>query len=142
MRNAKQMDRIGIADSCPLRQSGRNAMDDFGLLKGLASALVIEAIVIALAVLIWMAVASANAECLTYKEARANWPHEHLTWYSPRHCWTNNSNHRRHRDESDSHIVVIREIEFSILDAQAGSQATWPRSFAPWTERIGGAFKQ
>ena len=84
----------------------------------------------------------AKSECLTLKEARANWPYEHLTWHTPRHCWTNNSDRRWHRDEGDPHIVVVPETEFNILDAQAGSQATWPRPFAPWSERVGEVFKQ
>ena len=83
----------------------------------------------------------AKPECLTRREARAKWPHDHLRWHGEDHCW-DNSNRRRHRDEGDPRIVVVPEIEFNILDAQAGSQATWPRSFAPWTERVGEVFKQ
>jgi len=88
----------------------------------------------------------ATTECLTRKEARAKWPHEHLRWHGEDHCWDahrwnrRDVNARRHSDPDDSSYVV--EGEFNILDAQVGSQATWPRPFAPWTERVGEVFKQ
>ena len=76
-----------------------------------------------------------SAECLTYHEARAKWPKAHLVWHGSRHCWDNgrrrlNDEHtdaRRPADPDGFNFVV--EGEFNVLDAQAGSQATWPRPF-------------
>src|SRR6516225_1184551 len=88
-----------------------------------------------------------SAECLTYHEARAKWRKAHLVWHGSRHCWDNgrhrlNDTHpRRHHDEGDPAVHIVEEREFNLLDAQAGSQATWPRAFGPWQDRVGGSFK-
>src|SRR3974390_493549 len=94
-------------------------------------------------------VASTSIVCLTHEQARERWPHSHLYWHTVAHCWDTSHKWyrrdiepRRHNDESDPHIHVVKENEFNLLNAQAGSQATWPRAFGPWQDRISGAFKQ
>ena len=51
----------------------------------------LASIIIILAVMIFAMTqsASANAVCLSKRDARALWPKAHLYWYSKNHCWSN-----------------------------------------------------
>lgn len=103
----------------------------------LASSLVLASILVA--------PAQGGPGCLTKREARALHPKAHLYWHGSRRCWDDRSGRRKiYRDPVFPRIVVAQEPEsyepILLLPNWGPRDLDAMMRFAPWEQRVTGAF--
>src|SRR5215813_3232298 len=88
-------------------------------------------IIITLLVTLLSGAIAASPDCLTYQEARQQWPRHHLYWHTANHCW---NNYRRHYFRpvrkpftAPAMLARAKETEKIKEEKQPEDRCCWPK---------------
>lgn len=105
--------------------------------------------VVALASALAAGVASAAPSCMTLKEARAVYPHDHLYWHGKGRCWDNQGrrSRKRYRDPVFPKVAGPPSATPSPMADNFRPMFFVPETdvllrFIPWEQRIVGTFQR